>query len=398
MKALEASYRDACTPGPDQYLHPLHEITLRAFGSKVMAALRVAAGVMSNGRTPSPAAAAAAAAVGYSQPLVAMFCSAMQQQQQGSATAEEPTEQQQQQQVPKRLYSLLVSVLKGLLLSNGDTAAGDIRLMLGSVDAAELAVQLCKAAASSASNSSSSSSRGVLSAQQVSPWMALAARGVTTAIETHVSLMNENAPGLAEIKRSSTADAIEMETARKPDAPLERLLPVDTWLLEQLQQHQQALGVPAELVAELQQILSYVQMALPAAMMGLCMSVNEAAMRAGTVNSVGGAEMGNAMHRIAMPVLAQTPHAYACNNPGVLSSLLNHPLFCLLALALLGRVLGIVGVCIDACVSVASRNWWRSAMLVYSSNMSAWHCWEVATSSSSMWRCLCWRRTPHAQS
>jgi hypothetical protein len=290
-------------------LQPLHLTTLRAFGNKVIAAVRVAAGGAHNGSTPS-----AAAAVESSQPLVAMFCSAMEQQQLGGAKAEEPTEQQQLLQLPKRLYSLLVSSLKGLLLTNGDTAAGDIRVMLASVDVAELAVQLCKAAASS--SSSSSSSRGALSVQQVSPWMALAARGVTMAVQSHITLLNENAAGLAEIKHSSTADATEKDIARKPNAPLERLLPVVTWLVGQLQQHQQVLGVPAELVAELQQLLTYVQSALPAVVMGLCVRVDEAAMQAGTIHSVGGAEMGNAMHRIAMRVLAQTPHAYACNNPG----------------------------------------------------------------------------------
>jgi hypothetical protein len=260
---------------------------------------------------------AAAVLAGSSQSLAVMFRTAMQQQQQGGATAEEPNEQQQLL-LPKRLYSLLISLLKGLLLSNGDTA-GDIRLMLASIDAAELAIHLCKAAGAS-SSSSSSSSRGALSVQQISPWMALAARGVTTAVEMHLSLMNENAPGLADIKRSSSADPIEKQIANKPDAPLERLLPIDTWLLQQLKQHQQGLGVPGGLVSELQEMLTYVETALPAAMMGLCVRVDEAAVRAGTINSVGGAEMGNVLHRIAMPVLAQTPHGYACNNPGEATS------------------------------------------------------------------------------
>jgi hypothetical protein len=296
----------------------------------VIAALRVAARGMSDGST----SAAAAAAAGSSQPLVAMVCSAMQQQQQrGSATAEEPTEQQQQQgggtaeepteqqqQLPKRLYSLLVSSLKGILLNISDTA-GYIRLMLASVEAAKLVVHLCKAAARS--GSSSSSSKGTLSVQQLCPWMALAARSVAAAIESHMRLSNDNnAAGLAEIISSNNADAVDKEIATNPDIVLEQLPPAVTWLVEQLQQHQHALGVPAELVAELQQLLSHVQQALPAATTGLCVGLNEPAVGAGTVNSVGCAEMGNVMHRIAMSVMAQTPHAYACNNPGMFDSLM----------------------------------------------------------------------------
>jgi hypothetical protein len=293
----------------------------------------VAAGEAGYGSTPS--AAAAAAALESGQPLVDMFCKAMQQQQQvgatpedateqqqqqqqqGGATVEDPTEQQQQQQLLKRLYSLLVTSLKGLALCKGDSAAGGIRLMLASIDAAELAVHLCKAAASS--GSSSSSSRGALSVQLLGPWMALATLAVTTAIEAHMSLIDELAPSLAEIKRSSTTDTIEKEIASNPDAPLGRMLPVVTWLVEQLQQHQQGLGVPAELVAELQQL----HMLLPASatMTGACVRVDEAAVQAGTVNSLSGAEMRNVMHRVAMTVLAQTPHAYACNNPGMCGSL-----------------------------------------------------------------------------
>jgi hypothetical protein len=201
--------------------------------------------------------------------------------------------------------------------------------MLASIDAAELVVHLCKTAASSGSSSSSS---GALSVQQVAPWMALAARGVTCAVEMFVRMTNGNAAGLAEVKRSSTADAIEQEIARNPNAPLARLLPVDTWLVEQLQQHQQGLGVPAELVAEMQQL----QMLLPASavMTGPCVEANEAAVQAGAVNSVSSAEMRDAMHRVAASVLAQTPHAYACNNPGVFASLEEPQGFCGLLLVL----------------------------------------------------------------
>jgi hypothetical protein len=147
--------------------------------------------------------------------------------------------------------------------------------------------------------------------------MALAARGVTCAVELFVRMTNGNAAGLEEIKHSSTADAIEQEIARNPNAPLARLLPVDTWLVEQLQQHQQGLGVPAELVHELQQLRSYVEVVLPAAMMGHSFKMSEAAVQAGAVESIGIQEMARMMHRIAINVLAQTPHAYACNNPGV---------------------------------------------------------------------------------
>jgi hypothetical protein len=132
-----------------------------------------------------------------------------------------------------------------------------------------------------------------------------------------MSLHAENAAGLAELARGST----DAQVAKKPDAPLQRLLPAVGWLVDCLQQHRQAVGVPAETVEELQQMNSYVQMAMPAAMLGLCMRVDEAAVRnMMSPQSVGAAEMANVMHRIAMPVLVQTPHAYACNNPGVLAS------------------------------------------------------------------------------
>jgi hypothetical protein len=109
-----------------------------------------------------------------------------QQQQQGGASA--AGQDEQQLQLPKRLYSLLISTLKGLLLSNGDTATGDIRLMLAAVDVSELVVGICSAAGASSSSSSRGAAAAPLSAQLVAPWMALAARCVTTAIEMHMSL------------------------------------------------------------------------------------------------------------------------------------------------------------------------------------------------------------------
>jgi hypothetical protein len=234
----------------------------------------------------------------------------MQQQQQSEATTEG---QDPLLLLPKRVYSLLVSCLKGLLLSNGDTAAGDIRLMLAGVDVAELIVHLCSAAGAA---DSSSSRDAALSAQQATPWMALAARCVTTTIEMHISLHAENAPGVAEIIRSST-DQREKETAKKLDAPLQQLLPAVQWLVDSLQEYQRDLGVPLESFMKLQQMNSYVQMAMPAAMMGLCMRVGQEDIRNMRVPaSVRAGEMANVMHRIAMPILAQTPHTYACNNPG----------------------------------------------------------------------------------
>ncbi|WIA17012.1 hypothetical protein OEZ85_013922 [Tetradesmus obliquus] len=279
LKALEASYRDACSPGPDQYLHPLHEDTLRAFGSRVIAALRRAAGMDSSS---SSSTAAAAAAAGASGPLVELFCAAMQQQQQqGGASA--AGQDEEQQQLLKRLYSLLRCEPQQQQQQQQQQGCGP------------------------------ASAAGVTLDGSGSTW--LAARGVTAAVEMHMSLNGGNAAGLAALIRSST-DAREKAVAQKPDAPLQRLLKPLDWLVGCFEQHQQQLGVPDVVMQELRANRSYVVTVLPYALQGMAMRADEAIIRSmASPASVGAAEMTHLMHRTAMPILAWTPHAYACDNP-----------------------------------------------------------------------------------
>ena len=85
-------------------------------------------------------------------------------------------------------------------------------------------------------------------------------------------------------------------------ARLPQLLPAVAWLVESLQQHRQALAVPPQLLAEQQQLNSYLQ--------------SVAWSEPGREPSEA-AELAEEMQRIAACVMAQVPHDYACNNPGV---------------------------------------------------------------------------------
>lgn len=249
-------------------------------------------------------------------------------------------QQDQRQQLSRRLCSLLLSCMKGIMVTSRYTAAGDVRLIQAAVDIATLGQHYCTAASSTnsipdkgtakgsysskggtgCSKSSGSSGSSSAAAQHLLPWLALTARCIAYACDLRHHLAGNPRELAASAENNSTAEQ-DVQVARNPDLPLQCALPCVAWLVDQIEQHQPELGTPGTALEQLQQYKQQVQLMLPYAAGGRCMMMTPGASSSSRPGvggsqmvSVTGVEVANVLQRLAASAHVELPHSAYCNH------------------------------------------------------------------------------------